>query len=240
MRRPHQFDFKEFSITQSRSAMKVCTDSCVFGALINPHDAHSVLDIGTGTGLLSLMLLQKTSDDVLIDAIDIDFDTILDAKDNIAASPWKDRITLHHGDVRMWKAPRNYDLIISNPPFHLQSTPSANPKEHIAHHSDNTLPFISLIESISHLSHEKTQTWILLPIQEMKEFIDIAEMYSLYVQESILIHHASNEEAIRKICRFSKENHDAFKERTFAYRTHSNGSYTEEFITAMSPYYLFL
>ena len=71
MRRKHQFDFKCFSIVQSRSAMKVCTDSCVFGALIHPHNAQSILDIGTGTGLLSLMLAQKTTD-ALIDVIEID------------------------------------------------------------------------------------------------------------------------------------------------------------------------
>jgi tRNA1Val (adenine37-N6)-methyltransferase len=240
MRRPHQFDFKEFSITQSRSAMKICTDSCVFGALINPHKSRTILDIGTGTGLLSLMLAQRTSDDVLIDAIDIDSEAILDAKENTESSPWNDRINVHHGDICTWNAPRNYDLIICNPPFHVRSTPSANPKELAAHHADNTLPFISLIESISQLSHKNTQTWILLPIIEMKEFIEISIKYSLYLQECILIYHASNEEAIRKICCFSKQKQDACIERTFAYRTHSNGSYTEEFITAMSPYYLFL
>ena len=240
MRRPHQFDFKQFSITQSRSAMKVCTDSCVFGALINPQDGLSVLDIGTGNGLLTLMLAQRTSQNILMDAIDIDSETILDAKENFEASPWNNRIRLFHADVRTWNAPRQYDLIICNPPFHVRSTPSANPRELAAHHADNTLPFISLIESISHLSHDETQIWILLPILEMQEFIEIANMQSLFVQESIAIYHASNEEPIRRICRFSKYKNDVCIERTFAYRTHSNGSYTEEFITAMSPYYLFL
>lgn len=239
MRRPHQFDFKQFSITQSRSAMKVCTDSCVFGALINPHDALSILDIGTGTGLLSLMLAQRTSQDILIDAVDIDSETILDAKENFEASPWNNRITVYHADIKNWNASRYFDLIICNPPFHSKSTPSANPKDLIAHHADNTLPFITLIETVTKLSHEKTQTWILLPIQEMKEFIDIAEMHSVYVQESIMIHHASNEEPIRRICRFSKQKHESCINRTFAYRMHASGPYTEEFITVMSPYYLF-
>ena len=240
MRRPHQFDFKHFSITQSRSAMKVCTDSCVFGALINPQDSLSILDIGTGTGLLSLMLAQRTSFEVLIDAIDIDSDSILDAQENIESSPWHNRITLHHSDVRTWNTTRHFDLIMCNPPFHVRSNPSANSKELVAHHSDNTLPFISLIESILHLSHEKTQTWIILPIQEMTEFIDIAEMHSLYVQESIMIHHASKGDAIRRVCKFSKQKDDACIERRFSYRKHGSSTYTEEFISTMSPYYLFL
>ena len=239
MRRKHQFDFKSFSIVQSRSAMKVCTDSCVFGALINPHNAQSILDIGTGTGLLSLMLAQKTSD-TLIDVIEIDPESILDAKENIAASPWKHRFNIHEADIRSWNKKKTFDVIICNPPFHVRSTPSSNPKELTAFHSDNTLPFDSLIQAITSHSHANTQSWILLPICEMQEFIDIAKGYYLYPQESILIHHASNEESIRRICRFSKQNERQYIERKFSYRLYPSGPYTEEFITAMSPYYLFL
>ena len=239
MRRKHQFDFKCFSIVQSRSAMKVCTDSCVFGALINPYNAQSILDIGTGTGLLSLMLAQRTSD-ALIDVIEIDPESILDAKDNIASSHWKHRFIIHEADIRIWNVKKTFDVIICNPPFHVRSTPSLDPKELTAFHADNTLPFDALIQVITSHSHADTQSWILLPIQEMDEFIDIAKKYSLYPQESILIHHANNEEAIRRICRFSKQNKSKYIERKFAYREYPSGPYTEEFITSMSPYYLFL
>lgn len=239
MRRKHQFDFKCFSIVQSRSAMKVCTDSCVFGALINPHNAQSILDIGTGTGLLSLMVAQKTND-ALIEVIEIDPESILDAKENIAASPWKHRFTIHEEDIRNWNVKKTFDVIICNPPFHVRSTPSSNPKELTAHHSDNTLPFDSLIQAMVSHSHANTQTWVLLPNQEMLEFIDIAEKFFLFPQESIMIHHASNEESIRRICRFSKYKEERCIGKQFSYRLYPSGPYTEEFITAMSPYYLFL
>ena len=239
MRNPHRFDFKLFSVNQSRSAMKVCTDSCVFGSLIDPQNAQSILDIGTGTGLLSLMLAQKTSDAVF-DAIEIDPESILDAKKNFEASPWKHRFNLHLGDIRIWNEQKTFDLILCNPPFHIRSTPSLDAKEFIAFHADNTLPFDSLIQSIIACSHSKTQSWILLPTQEMQEFIHIAEQYSLFLQESIMIHHASNQESIRRICRFSKQEVDKYIESHFSYREYPAGPYTKEFITAMSPYYLFL
>jgi tRNA1Val (adenine37-N6)-methyltransferase len=219
--------------------MKVCTDSCVFGALINPHIAQSILDIGTGTGLLSLMVAQKTID-ALIDVIEIDPESILDAKENIAASPWTHRFTIHEADIRNWNVKKTFDVIICNPPFHVRSTPSLNPKELTAHHSDNTLPFDSLIQAMVSHSHANTQTWVLLPIQEMLEFIDIAEKHFLILQESIMIHHASNEESIRRICRFSKHKEGGCIEKQFSYRLYPSGPYTEEFINAMSPYYLFL
>jgi len=185
------------------------------------------------------MLAQKTSN-AFFDAIEIDPESILDAKNNIEASPWKHRFILHEADIRMWNVKKTFDVIICNPPFHVRSTPSLDPKELTAFHADNTLPFDSLIQAIASHSHANTQSWILLPIQEMHEFIDIAKGYSLYPQESISIHHASNEESIRRICRFSKQNDIDCIVRKFAYREYPSGPYTEEFISAMSPYYLFL
>jgi len=240
MRRKHQFDFKQFSVNQAHSAMKVCTDSCVFGALIDTQQARTILDIGTGTGLLSLMLAQRTSDITQIDAVEIDSEAINDAQSNICSSPWHHRIAVHHADIQTWKAQRAYDLILCNPPFHIRSTPSFIPKEQQAFHADESLPFEVLVKTIEKLSHESTQTWILLPIQEMNTFIAMANASLLYVQESIEIYHASNDAAMRRICRFSKQQSGECIKRTFAYREYASGPYTQAFIDAMSPYYLFL
>ncbi|MFM8456117.1 MAG: tRNA1(Val) (adenine(37)-N6)-methyltransferase [Ignavibacteria bacterium] len=240
MRRKHQFDFKQFSVNQSHSAMKVCTDSCVFGSLIEPQNAQSIMDIGTGTGLLALMLAQRTSDTTMIDAIEIDSEAMHDAQSNIHSSPWNHRIVAHHSDIKNWVSKQPYDLILCNPPFHIHSTPSLTPKEQQAFHADDSLPFDMLVKTICNLSHEETQTWILLPIQEMLAFIEVANSHALLVQESIVIHHASNESAIRRICRFSKQKSIEYSERIFAYREYASGPYTQEFIDAMSPYYLFL
>ena len=117
MRRKHQFDFKQFSVNQSHSAMKVCTDSCVFGSLIEPQNAQSIMDIGTGTGLLALMLAQRTSHTTMIDAIEIDSEAMHDAQCNIQSSPWNHRIVAHHSDIKNWVSKQPYDLILCNPPL---------------------------------------------------------------------------------------------------------------------------
>ena len=101
--------------------MKVCTDSCLFGAWIAAKiakrylDPKRILDIGTGTGLLSLLLAQKT--DARIDAVEIAGEAFNQSKENFSASPWSEKITAYHADIKSWNAPSKYDLLICNPPF---------------------------------------------------------------------------------------------------------------------------
>jgi len=138
------FQFKQFTIQQDRCAMKVTTDGCLFGAwaavLINKEKLiiNNCLDIGTGTGLLSLMLLQKNTV-INVDAIEIDSDAATQATENITASPWADRIKVHHADAKEFKSRVAYDLIISNPPFYENELKSGKSTKDIAHHSSELL-----------------------------------------------------------------------------------------------------
>ena len=126
-------------IQQDKCSMKVCTDSCLFGAWvasliekkeINP---ETILDIGTGTGLLSLMLAQKTN--AGIDAVEIDSNAFEQAKENILFSPWKDQIKIFNADIKQWNAPTKYDLIISNPPFYENDLLPEDDGKNISKHS---------------------------------------------------------------------------------------------------------
>lgn len=125
MRNKNFFDFKKFRILQSNSAMKVSSDACVFGALINVDHTSSILDIGAGTGLLSLILAQKSNDSSTITALEIDVDSIIDATINLKSSPWQHRISLIHSSLQLFaeNANQTFDIIISNPPF-LKILPS--------------------------------------------------------------------------------------------------------------------
>src|SRR6478735_7723647 len=96
------FQFKQFKIEQGNTAMKVCTDSCIFGAYINPENATSILDIGTGTGLLALMLAQRT--EAAIDAVEIEENAYLQAQENIAQSPWNKKINLFYNSIQNFTA----------------------------------------------------------------------------------------------------------------------------------------
>ena len=122
--------------------MKVTTDACVFGAWITEEiksqklKVKSVLDIGAGTGLLSLMLAQKNPE-MKIDAIEIDKDAAEQAKVNSGSSPWKEQINIIQADVKEYSFEKEFDLIISNPPFYEKEIRSATDSKNVAHHSDN-------------------------------------------------------------------------------------------------------
>jgi tRNA1Val (adenine37-N6)-methyltransferase len=156
------FRFKHFIIKQERAAMKVCTDSCLFGSLIDSENIKNALDIGCGTGLLSLMVAQKNLK-IQITALEIDQNAVFDAAENIHESPFLNQITLHHQTVQDFakKSNEKFDLIFCNPPFFQNNLKSDKIEKNIAHHAE-TLTFDDLAESIDVLLEEKGSAWILL------------------------------------------------------------------------------
>jgi tRNA1Val (adenine37-N6)-methyltransferase len=129
------FDFKQFRIEQGNCGMKVSTDACIQGAWTPvPHGACRILDAGAGTGLLSLMLAQRAPE-VMIDALEIDEAAAIQAGENISASAFADRIHIHHQDVRSFQPEDQYDLIICNPPFFINSLNSPEAARNLARHN---------------------------------------------------------------------------------------------------------
>jgi tRNA1Val (adenine37-N6)-methyltransferase len=132
------FRFKQFTVYHDRTAMKVTTDACLFGAwsseIINKglFAKDNALEIGAGTGLLSLMVAQKNN--ITIDAVEIDASASQQAAENIVASPWKERISIHHSDILRFDNHKKYDCIFSNPPFYENEIDSINDKKNLAHH----------------------------------------------------------------------------------------------------------
>lgn len=241
MRRPHLFEFKQFSIVQEHCAMKVCTDSCAFGALIQADNAHTILDIGTGSGLLALMLAQKTMDSVLIDAVEIDIQAIGDAHINIQQSPWHHRISLVHSSIQEYTQHHKmqYDMIVCNPPFYDKSTKPKTMQLSTALHADESLPYQDLLACISSLSHNDTVFWCMLPIEEMNVLIKLAEQYSLYPHQMIITHDTPQGPPIRIVCCFVKEKKE-YSVQTFTYRETVFGPNTQEFSRVLQDYFLFL
>jgi tRNA1Val (adenine37-N6)-methyltransferase len=134
------FQFKQFTIHQEQAALKVSTDSCLFGAWVagevqcGKYEVQSMLDIGTGTGLLMLMLAQQC--EAVIDGIEIDEPSCKDAQRNIQESPWSKRLNLLSGDAREYVFTKKYDLIISNPPFYERDLKSDSKNRNVAMHDD--------------------------------------------------------------------------------------------------------
>uniref|UniRef100_UPI00374D869F tRNA1(Val) (adenine(37)-N6)-methyltransferase n=1 Tax=Flavobacterium sp. TaxID=239 RepID=UPI00374D869F len=149
------FSFKQFSVQQDKTAMKVGTDGVLLGAWtpIN-HNPNSILDIGTGTGIIALMLAQHTSAEQ-IDALEIDEDAYEQATDNFENSPWSDRLFCYHAglDEFVEEPEDEYDLIVCNPPFYTEDYKTDNEQRDLARFSD-AMPFEELIEAADLLLSE--------------------------------------------------------------------------------------
>jgi len=133
----HYFQFKEFLINQDKSSMKVTTDGCLFGAIIDHEEAKQILDIGAGTGLLSLMMSQKISD-AKVTAVEIDSSCAIECAANFEASRWKDRLKIINVSIQEFaeNSDQKFDLIVSNPPFYQNHFLPQNNNQSIARHQE--------------------------------------------------------------------------------------------------------
>ncbi len=180
------FQFKQFTIQQDKSAMKVCTDSCILGAWSVKHSAGAkkILDVGAGTGLLSLMIAQKS--DSMIDSIELDPESASQALENIKASSWSARIRLLEGNVLYYPLPSDYDFIISNPPFFESDLRSPANKKNKAKHNE-TLSLDELIVFIrNHLKTTGTFS-ILLPYHRCDYFDKLATANGFFLLEKLIV-----------------------------------------------------
>lgn len=131
------FTFKQFHINHDRCAMKVGTDGILLGAWADITHANTILDLGTGTGLIALMLAQRTQANVQINAVELDSAAFAQAQENIDASPWRKKITLYHQDIEAFsrQSTQKFDLVVANPPYFAQSVPCASKERNLARYT---------------------------------------------------------------------------------------------------------
>ena len=176
-----KFQFKQFSVEQDRCAMKIGTDGVLLGAW-TPIDNNpfSILDIGTGTGIIGLMLAQRSNAEQ-IDALEIDEDAYEQAVDNFENSPWSDRLFCFHAglDEFVEEPEDEYDIIVSNPPFYSEDFKSENEQRDLARFQD-AMPFEDLIEAADLLLSENGIFSVIIPYKEEENFITLANEYELY------------------------------------------------------------
>ncbi|HEV3223021.1 MAG TPA: methyltransferase [Puia sp.] len=180
------FRFKQFTIQQDRSVMKVCTDSCILGAWtgVRLHGAKRILDIGTGTGLLPLMLAQKS--DAIFDCIELDLGSFAQAGENILRSPWPDRIRIIEGDARIYSFQIKYDFIITNPPFYESGLRSPEQKINKARHEES-LTLDELISVIRSCLLPDGSFSILLPFHRSDYFEKLASSNGFFLNEKLTV-----------------------------------------------------
>lgn len=190
-----------------------------------------VLDIGAGTGLLSLMLAQKSS--AVIDAIEINTDAALQAAENFNTSPWSERLAVHHQPIQTWME-TNYDLIISNPPFFEQDLKSPNTERNLALH-DTGLTLEMLWLQVVRCLHTTGQFAILLPAHRLADCISLATKHAFYLWEEVLVHQTEKHSPFRVMLWFGRTANET-KQSSMVIK--ENGEYTERFRELLKDYYL--
>ncbi len=221
--------------------MKVCTDACLFGSLspaVLSANTPAILDIGTGTGLLSLMCAQQYPT-ANIDAVEIDEQAAQQASSNFAQSPWAQRLKVHHASIQQFAQPGNkrYDYIISNPPFFDNDLKSADSKRNVALHS-KALSLDELLLSIDALLKQDGILGLLLPCHRMEYFEKIAAGKSLYPFEKILVRQTPSSNYFRAISFFKREK-TTLKEKEITIQD-EHRQYTAAFTQLLKEYYLYL
>lgn len=173
MARGSGFTFKQFHIDHSRCAMKVGTDGTLLGAWVRlPDTTRSILDIGTGSGLIAIMTAQRTPE-AHITAIDIDADCVAQAHLNAEASPWSDRISVLHTSLQNFTTEERFDVIVSNPPYFIDSLTSPDAGRTTARHTA-TLPFEELVSGVKRLLTPDGRFSLILPTAEAQRFLSAA------------------------------------------------------------------
>lgn len=239
------FQFKQFIVHQKFCAMKVSTDACIFGATVAEVFAEralkatgsitNYLDIGTGTGLLSLMLAQKTT--AFIDAVEIDIAAYKQAKENFAASVFKERFAIYNTDVLHFTSNKIYEGIVCNPPFFEGDLLSPDKKKNAAKHN-TTLTLQQLLKIAGNSLQENGLLAVLLPHHRVDEFEKNAATLSFYLHKKILLQHTLQHPYCSVILFLSKiKAISTTKELVIKNKANT---YTAEFVYLLKDYYLHL
>ncbi|MDP5001052.1 MAG: methyltransferase [Flavobacterium sp.] len=231
------FKFKQFSVNQDRCAMKIGTDGVLLGAwtpLIN--NPYNVLDIGAGTGILSLMLAQRSNAEQ-IDAIEIDEDAYEQCVENFEASPWGDKLFCFHAglDEFVNEPEDEYDLIISNPPFYTDDYKSDNSSRDLARFED-ALPFEELIEAAALLLSDNGIFSVIIPFKEEERFVSLCKELDLFPLKITRVKGTPTSEIKRSLLAFCRmEQTPLIDELVIEISRHN---YTPEYIKLTKEFYL--
>ena len=227
------FRFKQFMIQHDLCAMKVGTDGVLLGAWTNCADVKTILDVGTGSGLIALMLAQRS--DATITAIDVDEKACQQARINFKASPFCNRLQIEHTTLQDFYPAIKYDLIVSNPPYFVNSLQSPDVQRTKARHT-GTLPFNDLIRKSAELLNEDGRISLILPANAWDEIQALAHENNLYPIRKTLVSPSKDASPKRVLLEFSKKQKNI--EESAFYLEESRGVRSEAYQSLTEDYYL--
>ncbi|MCF8301715.1 MAG: methyltransferase [Bacteroidales bacterium] len=229
------FHFKQFSVTDDRSTMKVGTDGVLLGVWADVEGAWHVLDIGAGCGVIALCLAQRSS--ARIDAIDIHKESVEEARENFNRSPWKNQLNANHTRLQNFEGPESgYDLIVSNPPYFTNFHKAPDDRRNLARHTDN-LSFGDLIANAHRLMTSEGRFSVVLPVDEGRNFIEMARLQGLYIERELIVIPRLYRRPNRILMEFTKQKTNRMECHTITLRN-EDGSFHREYMEFTSDFYL--
>ncbi len=173
------FHFKQFRVAQNQCTHKVGTDGVLLGAWVTvKENERNILDVGTGSGLIALMLAQRTNPSSRIDAVEIEAEDAQQARDNVQQSPWPEKITIYQEAVQRFNPEKKYDLMVSNPPYFVNSRLPPEEKRSQARHT-HQLSYQDLLVTVSRLLNKAGRLAVILPYAEGLKFLDLSQSFHL-------------------------------------------------------------
>jgi len=232
------FRFKQFLVEDDQSTMKIGTDAVLLGAWANPVEVKSILEIGTGCGVIALMLAQKSK--ATIDAIDLDEASIRQARENFQESPWTDRIHSQCVSLQEFctEISSRYGMIVTNPPFFMDSMQSPSEKVNRAKHT-NSLSRKYLIGGVRKLLEPDGTFLVILPVEKNRNFYLLAETAGLHITRQMKVRPRSDKPINRILSEFSLQPSASPVDEEIVIRNKDN-SFTKEYLKFTGPYYFSL
>jgi tRNA1Val (adenine37-N6)-methyltransferase len=230
------FQFKQFMVHQDRCAMKVSTDAVVLGALAYHDKMNRILDVGTGTGVVALMLAQRYLSSS-VHAVEIEEKAFEQAGSNVSASPWRDRMTIYNQSFQDFarQTKEAFDLIVSNPPYFPDHLQSPDPHRNLAlHHSG--LSFGDLIKGVSQILAPDGKFWVILPERQMQDLEKIVGFFHLYGNDYFELRDKPSVKVLRVIRAFSFQKSSL--EKKIYYVRNEDSSYSEAYRNLLADFLL--
>lgn len=227
------FHFKRFDVFHDRCAMKVGTDGVLLGAWVNLNDKNKILDAGTGSGLIALMLAQRSHADII--AIEFDKSGFEQATENVSRSPWTERIKVIHEDLRVFKSSVKFDLIVSNPPYFRNSLKAPLKVRTQARH-DDSLSWDQLVEKASSMLNPLGHLAVIIPFEGFSLFESTCFQNKLYLNRKCEVSTKPDKLPKRLLLEFSRESLPP--EHSFIVLGNSDNSRTTAYSDLTSDFYL--
>jgi tRNA1Val (adenine37-N6)-methyltransferase len=218
MKKTSPFQFKKFVIHHDCCSMKVGTDAVLLGSWVDVSHAKMILDIGTGSGVIALMLAQRTDDDVQIDALEIEQADASQAKENILRSPWAGKVSVFEKSLQEFELSKRYDLIVSNPPYFANSLLPPSTHRRRTRHTEH-LTFAELITHSLRLLNSNGTLAVIIPVQEGNNFRQVASNNGLHVKRQLAFYSRKEKPQERWLFEFGFDSITPREERMILYES---------------------